>query len=78
MIIPEEEEEMTQEKFNEMMDAYLVGLAKKEPSDWSAPARAWAEKNKVINGDANGNKMYRKFITREEIAQVLFNLHGKQ
>ena len=74
----EEEEEMTQEKFNEMMDAYLVGLAKKEPGDWSAPARAWAEKNKVINGDANGNKMYRKFITREEIAQVLFNLHGKQ
>ena len=74
----EEEEEMTQEKFNEMMDAYLVGLAKKEPGDWSAPARAWAEKNKIINGDANGNKMYKKFVTREEIAQVLFNLNGKQ
>ena len=74
----EEEEEMTQEKFNEMMDAYLVGLAKKEPGDWSAPARAWAEKNKIINGDANGNRMYRKFITREELAQVLFNMNGKQ
>ena len=78
IIIPEEEEEMTQEKFNEMMDAYLVALAKKEPDNWSAPARAWAEKNKIINGDANGNKMYKKFVTREEIAQVLFNLNGKQ
>ena len=74
----EEEEEMTQEKFNEMMDAYLVGLAKKGPDSWSAPARAWAEKNKIINGDANGNRMYRKFITREELAQVLFNMNGKQ
>ena len=78
IIIPEEEEEMTQEKFNEMMDAYLVELAKKEPDNWSAPARVWAEKNKIINGDANGNKMYKKFVTREEIAQVLFNLNGKQ
>ena len=74
----EEEEEMTQETFNEMMDAYLVGLAKKEPGDWSAPARAWAEKNKIMNGDEKGNRMYRKFITREELAQVLFNMNGKQ
>ena len=74
----EEEEEMTQEKFNEMMDAYLVGLAKKEPEDWSAPARNWVEKNKIMNGDEKGNRMYRKFITREELAQVLFNMNGKQ
>ena len=74
----EEEEEMTQEKFNEMMDAYLVGLAKKEPGDWSAPARNWVEKNKIMNGDEKGNRMYRKFITREELAQILFNMNGKQ
>ena len=74
----EEEEEMTQEKFNEMMDAYLVELAKKEPEDWSAPARNWVEKNKIMNGDEKGNRMYRKFITREELAQVLFNMNGKQ
>ena len=74
----EEEEEMTQEKFNEMMDAYLVELAKKEPGDWSAPARNWVEKNKIMNGDEKGNRMYRKFITREELAQVLFNMNGKQ
>lgn len=74
----EEEEEMTQEKFNEMMDAYLVELAKKEPGDWSASARNWVEKNKIMNGDEKGNRMYRKFITREELAQVLFNINGKQ
>ena len=52
MVIPtipvEEEEEMTQEKFNEMMDNYLVELAKKEASPWSAEARAWCEANGII------------------------------
>ena len=74
----EEEEEMTQEQFNTMMNEYLVEQAKKEPDNWSAQARDWVEKNKIMNGDANGNRMYKKFITREEIAQVLFNLNGKQ
>ena len=73
----EEEEEMTQEQFNTMMNEYLVEQAKKEPDNWSAQARDWVEKNKIMNGDANGNRMYKKFITREEIAQVLFNLNGK-
>lgn len=74
----EEDEDMTQEKFNEMMNAYLVQLAKEEPGNWSADARKWAESNGVINGDSEGRKMYRKFLTREEAAQILFNLHGKK
>ena len=68
----EEDEDMTQEKFNEMMNAWIAEQAKKAPGDWSNDARVWAEKNGFINGDTNGNKMYKKFLTREEFAAVLY------
>ena len=67
---------MTQEKFNEMMNNYLIELAQKEPSEWSKDARAWCEANGIIRGDEHGNKMYKKYMTREEIATVLYRLHG--
>lgn len=69
-----EDDEMTQEQFNAMMDNYLADLSKKEPSAWSKDAREWAEKNGIINGDENGNKQYKKFATREELAQILYNM----
>lgn len=72
------EEEMTQEKFNEMMDAYLTQLSEKEPSDWSAQSREWAEDNGYLNGDEQGRKKYKKFTTREELVQVLYNIMGNQ
>ena len=77
-VVKEEEEEMTQEKFNEMMNNYLIELAKKDASPWSADARAWCETNGIINGDEHGNKMYKKFMTREELAAVIYRLHGKK
>lgn len=66
-----QEEDMTQEKFNEMMDNYLSELAEKEPSDWSKEQRKWAETNGLITGDTKGNKQYKSFVTREQIA-ILF------
>ena len=74
----QEETEMTQEKFNEMMNVYLTQLATKEASPWSAEARAWCEANGIINGDASGNKMYKKYLTREEMAAIVYRLHGKK
>jgi hypothetical protein len=74
----QEEEEMTQEKFNEMMDVYLTQLAQKMPSDWSKEARDWCEENGIIKGDENGNRMYKKFLTREEMATLLYRLHGQK
>ena len=71
-----EEEEMTQERFNEMMNEYLKSLASEAPSTWSAKERAWAEKKGLINGDGKGNRMYKKFVTREELAAILYRLHG--
>lgn len=68
------EEEVTQEQFNQMMDTYLVNLAKKEPSTWSQEARAYAESHNLIKGDDVGNKMYKKFVTREELVSVLYRM----
>ena len=67
----EEEEEVTQEQFNKMMDAWLAEQIKKPGSDWSAADRKWAEENGLMGGDQNGNMMYKKFLTREEFAVVL-------
>lgn len=68
----EEEEEMTQEQFNTMMNNWIAEQAKKTPGDWSADARAWGEKNGLISGDTSGNKMYKKMLTREELIAVLY------
>ena len=68
----EEEEEVTQEKFNEMMNNWIAEQAKKDASSWSAEARDWAEKAGLISGDTDGKKMYKKFLTREELAAVLY------
>lgn len=77
LLAEEEEEDMTQERFNELMNGYLQQLAKQDPGAWSKDAREWAETEGLINGDEKGNRMYRKFLTREEMAQVLYNMNGK-
>lgn len=69
----EEDETLTQNQFNAMMDVYIKNLSAKEPSDWSAEAREWAEKRGIIAGDEHGNKQYKKFCTREELIQILYN-----
>ena len=68
----EEEEEMTQEQFNTMMNNWIAEQSKKGPGDWSADAREWGERNGLINGDSAGNKMYKKMLTREEFIAVLY------
>ncbi len=74
MPIYEEDEDMTQETFNAHMDAYLAQLAKQEPSGWSADARIWAEENGLIAGNERGEKQYRAFVTREQMAVFLQRL----
>ena len=66
-----EEEEMTQQQFDAMMENYLTRLAQQTPASWSAEARAWAEKNGLIAGDEAGNKQYRSFLTREQMAVLM-------
>lgn len=52
----EDEEDMTQEKFNEMMNEYIRQVSEKNPSEWSQEARVWAEEIGLIQGDLYGNK----------------------
>lgn len=73
----EEDDDMTQEKFNEMMNTWLAEQEAKEPDDWSKDVRKWAEDNKIILGDEKGRKMYKRYITREEavaLANRIYNL----
>lgn len=67
----EEDDDMTQDKFDEMMDAYLAELARQEPSEWSREAREWAEETGLIKGDGEGNKQYKGFVTREQLMVFL-------
>lgn len=72
-----EEEEMTQEQFNSMMNTWLEKQQDKEPADWSREAREWAEGKGIIAGDTNGKKMYRSFCTREQMVVFLHRLAEK-
>ena len=65
------EEEMTQQEFNERIEAYFRSLAQREPASWSAEARAWAEQAGLIAGDETGNKQYKSFLTREQLVVLL-------
>ena len=69
-----EEDDMTQERFNELMEGYLARQAKLEPGDWSAPAREWAQARGIVAGDGDGDYRYRSFTTREETVQMLYQL----
>lgn len=71
---PEEDDDMTQEQFNTMLDAWLTQRAALAPSDWSAEQRAWVEEQGLIRGDGDGNMSYKAFCTREELAVILYRL----
>lgn len=78
--VQEEDEDMTLEKFTELMNQYLAQEAAREDVEgYSQPARAWAEGKKYIQGDQNGRKMYKKPLTREEFVTVLYRIyHGEE
>ena len=73
----EQEEEMTQEQFNKMMDVYLQQLAVQEPGDWSAEARQWAESKGPVKGDDSGNKSYKTPLTKKQAVVLLHRFQEK-
>ena len=70
----EEKDDMTQEQFNDMMEQWLAQRDALPPSGWSEEARNWVEEMGLIRGDGSGNKTYRAFCTREEMAVILYRL----
>lgn len=69
------EETITQEEFNNVVDNYVRELGNKQPSPWSVDARNYCESHNIFKGDENGNKKYRAYLTREELAVLLFNFY---
>lgn len=67
-----------QSKFNEMLQQAFEDLGLLEPSNWSQQARDWAEGKEYIKGDQNGNKKYKKPMTREEAVQFFYNILGNK
>lgn len=70
------EGEMTQEKFNQMMDTYLASRATLPPDGWSENARKWAEDKHITVGDGSGNYRYKSLLTKEEVIQLLYMAMG--
>lgn len=65
---------LTQERFNALMAAWLAEQAQLPPAAWSAEERAWAEEMGLLRGDESGNLAYRSFVTREQLAAVIYRL----
>lgn len=72
-----EDDNMTQDQFNQMMDEWLKQQGEKAPAAWSKTARDWAESVGLIAGDGNGNMMYGAPVTREQLMQFLYRLENE-
>lgn len=69
-----EDEEMTQQQFNEMMNNWIAQRAAKEPSAWSEKDREWAEENGIIKGTGAGFS-YLSYCTREQMVAFLHRFY---
>lgn len=74
----EEDEDLTQERFNELLEGYFRSLKEAEPSAYSAEARAWAEEKGIVQGNARGEKQYKMFCTREQMVTFLKRLEDSR
>lgn len=65
---------LTDEQVLELANRMTSVLAKQEPADWSKEERQWAEDNGLIKGDENGNRQYKAWVTREQMAVFMQRL----
>ena len=72
-----EEDAVTQEQFNAMLEEALRQREQLPPSGWSQAARTWAEGAGIVAGSPDGTKRYRAFATREETVQMLHAVFGQ-
>lgn len=67
---------MTQGKFNEMVDNYLNERAAKPESDWAKPYTEAAIQKGWFVGNEKGEFEWQGFVTREEIATIETRING--
>lgn len=73
----QEEEIVTQDQFNKMMDTYLAQRDVK-PMTWEQEAMKWAQEQGLIKGNEKGQLMPKSFLTRGEFVTVLKRYAEKQ
>lgn len=73
-----EDDDMDAEKLAELLPAAFAILAKKEPGDGFDTALKFCKDNGIMKGDASGNQMPKKPLTREEAAQMVYNIMTKR
>lgn len=74
-----EDDDMTQEKFNEMMEVYLASRNTNKAAGWSQEARQFLTDNGLIAGngteiDGEPNYCWPKLMSREEFATVIYRV----
>lgn len=78
-LVREDDEEMTQEKFNEMMAAYEKSKANpvpdSTPADWEKEGVEWARENGIMAGNGNGDLMLHSPLTRGQFCVMLKRYH---
>ena len=67
----EEEEDMTDERFAELMANYRKKLQDNDAGSWSEADRNWCIDKGLIQGSGNDNYMWADFLTREQMAALL-------
>ena len=70
-------EELTEGQLLRLWQRITEALSGQEPGEWSKTARAWAEIAGAIEGDSGGNMAYKRPATREELAQMFYNIFGR-
>lgn len=74
-LIKEEDDEMlSYEDFVKYMERYEKEKAAKPVAGWAKEAVEYVKAHKIMNGDSNGNFKAQSPITRQEVAQVMYNL----
>lgn len=70
----EEDEDMSIEKFTELMHEYRATLQDNDSNEYSKEAREWATEAGLIQGNSTGefNGMWEDFMTREQFVTVLY------
>lgn len=67
----QEEEEVTQEQFNGMMQTWIAEQKKLPAQPYAEEALKWAKDTGVMAGDKSGNQMPMAYITREDAVVIL-------
>lgn len=75
--ILEGDEDMTQEKFNELANNWLNSLGEKSASNYAQDALSWGKSTGLLNGNEQGNQMPKGLLTREQFIVVLQRFYKK-